>query len=144
MTKSAMVCKAIVRTAVVCIVIYAISKVFPQSASEENTAKNQKWGFVHINHLPFGHGNDWAVIDNETKLPISFKNGEKDKVINIKESDHVLISEYVVEWADDRQGIVGGFKAIRIYGKSYPESGFNIYSHTFSEKRNVSIVYKQK
>ncbi len=139
-----MVFKTIVRVVVVCSVIYATSKVFPQAATEEVNTKNQKWGFVHINHLPFGNRNDWAVIDNETKLPISFKNESKDKTINIKESDHILISEHVVEWADDRQGIVGGFKAIRIYGKSYPESGFNIYSHTFSEKRNISIVYKQK
>lgn len=119
-----------------------IGIIFGLSAAEKADIKPKKYGFVHVNHLLVGHKTDWSVIDNDTNLPISFKTKERDQNVNIQESDHILISEYIVEWADDKQGIVGGFKVIRIYGKSYPESGFNVYSHTFSEKRDITILYK--
>ena len=132
-----------INTAILGGTILVCAILIPHFSNKETNAKPKKWGFVHVDNLPFSDRKHWSVIDNETKMPISFKNKERDQNINIQEYEHILISEHVVEWADDKQGIVGGFKTIRIYGKNYPESGFNIYSHTFSEKRNISIVYNK-
>jgi len=79
-----------------------------------------KHGFIHVDHLPKGRPGDWSVIDNKTGKFYIHPNQTKDV-------------DYVISYADEQSGVVGGVIHCRSINVMRP----------WSEKVDFRLEYKE-